>query len=83
MSSKIVTFRCPVELLDMIDSTAKHYKRTRNTVLLTAVRLFSRQLREQGGAMVPPVDAEALTRENMFPKPESRGGRPRKTRTKA
>lgn len=83
MSSKIVTFRCPVELLDMIDSTAKHYKRTRNTVLLTAVRLFSRQLREQGGAMVAPVEAEALTRENMFPKPESRGGRPRKTRTKA
>lgn len=76
--SKIVTFRCPVDLLDMVDSTATHYNRTRNTVLLAAMRLFSRQLREQGGYLVPPMEAGVLTRKAMFPKPESKGGRPRK-----
>ncbi len=78
MSTRIVTFRCPTELLRLIDNTADHFKRSRNTVLLTAVRLFSRQLREQGGALVPPMSADMLTRETMFPHPENRGGRPRK-----
>ncbi len=79
MSTRIVTFRCPEELLSMVDKTAAHYKRSRNTVLLTAVRLFSRQLRErQNGVLAVPLPDEVLTREIMFPKPESRGGRPRK-----
>ncbi len=80
--SRIVTFRCPEDLLQMIDSTAGHYKRTRNTVLLAAMRLFSRQLREQGGSLVPPMSSDVLTRQTMFPKPESRGGRPRKKHQK-
>lgn len=78
MSTKIVTFRCPLELLDELESTAGHFKRTRNTLLLAAVRLFSRQLREQGGSLTPPLPPEALSRENMFPHPESKGGRPPK-----
>lgn len=77
--SKIVTFRCPKDLLGQLDFTAEHFKRTRNSVLLAAVRLFARQLSEQhGGQISPAIPAELLTRENMFPKPESRGGRPRK-----
>lgn len=79
MGSKIITFRCPTELLGQIDQTAEYYKRTRNSVLLAAVRLFARQLREQqGGAIVPPMPQEVLTKDEMFPKPESRGGRPPK-----
>ena len=79
MSTKIVAFRCPVELLEKVDLTAGHFKRTRNSVLLAAVRLFSRQLREQqGGGMTLPMADELLTRETMVPRPESRGGRPRK-----
>ena len=58
---------------------AGHFKRTRNSVLLAAVRLFARQLREQhGGVMSAPMQADMLNRETMFPNPESRGGRPRK-----
>lgn len=77
--SKIVTFRCPKDLLSQLDFTADYYKRTRNSVLLAAVRLFGRQLSEQhGGQISPTIPAELLTREQMFPKPESRGGRPRK-----
>jgi hypothetical protein len=77
MSTRIVTFRCPENLLSMLNKTATHYSRTRNTILLTAVRLFSRQLREQGGALAPALPDELLTPKTMFPKPESRGGRPR------
>lgn len=76
--SRIVTFRCPVDLLKMIDGTADHYKRSRNSVLLAAMRLFSRQLREKGGNIVAPMADEELTYSAMFPKPESKGGRPPK-----
>ena len=78
MSTRIITFRCPENLLGMLNATAEHYKRSRNTVLLTAVRLFSRQLREQGGALAPALPEDLLSPATMFPKPESRGGRPRK-----
>lgn len=80
--SRIVTFRCPVDLLQMIDGTADHYKRSRNSVLLAAMRLFSRQLREKGGSIVPPMEDELLTYASMFPKPESKGGRPPKKKRK-
>ena len=80
MNTKIVTFRCPLELLKQLEDTAGHFERTRNTMLLAAVRLFSRQLREQGGVMTPPLPEEVLTRENMFPYPESKGGRPPKNK---
>ncbi len=80
--SRIVTFRCPVDLLKMVDGTAVHYSRTRNSVLLAAMRLFSRQLREKGGNLVPPMRDDELTPASMFPKPESRGGRPRKKKDK-
>jgi hypothetical protein len=82
MSTKIVTFRCPDELLEQSDRMAAHFRRTRNSVMLAAVRLFARQLREQGGSLVPPMSSDVLTRQTMFPKPESRGGRPRKKHQK-
>lgn len=79
MSTKIVTFRCPDELQAQIARAAKHFKRTHNTVMLAAVRLFARQLREQNnGAMCPPLPDDLLTPATMFPRPESKGGRPRK-----
>lgn len=64
-------------MLERLNKIAGHYGRTRNTVLLAATRLFSRQLREQqGGLFSGQLPGEMLTREAMFPKPESRGGRP-------
>lgn len=81
MKSRIITFRCPDDMLTRLNKLAGYYGRTRNTVLLAAMRLFARQLREQcGGQISPAFPADTLTRENMFPKPESRGGRPRKAR---
>lgn len=79
MSSRIITLRCPEDILNRLNQLAGHYGRSRNTVLVAALRLFSRQLREQqGGVISHPLPSESLTRENMFPRPESRGGRPRK-----
>ena len=80
--SRIVTFRCPVDLLKKVDGTADSYKRSRNSVLLAAVRLFSRQLRERGGSLVLPMSDDELTYSSMFPKPENRGGRPPKKNKK-
>lgn len=79
MGSRIVTFRCPPELLEQANCTASYFQRTRNSVLLAAVRLFARQLKEQPGQTgMSPLSADMLTRESMFPTPESRGGRPPK-----
>lgn len=81
MGSRIVTFRCPAELLKQANSTADYFQRTRNSVMLAAVRLFARQLREQPGSIAQAsLPAEMLTRESLFPRPESKGGRPPKSR---
>lgn len=72
METKVITFRCPAELLDEINATAKSMKRSRSTVLVTALRLFSRQLQENNG--FPAAGLELL------PEKENKGGRPRKKR---
>lgn len=70
METKVITFRCPPELLKELDTTAKSLKRSRSTVLLTALRLFSRQIQEHNG--FPPAGLELL------PERENKGGRPRR-----
>lgn len=81
MRTKIVSFRCPAELLEQADSAASQFQRTRNSVLLAAVRLFARQLQEQPGERTtPPLPEDMLTQESLFPKPESKGGRPPKAK---
>lgn len=78
MRSKVITFRCPVDVLHQLDSLAGHFKRSRNTMVLAAMSLFARQLQEKGGKMNTPLSADLLTPKEMFPRPESKGGRPRK-----
>ena len=80
MRSKVITFRCPVDTLNQLNALAKHFKRSRNTLVLAAMNLFSRQLNEAGMAEDEPMSADLLTPEQMFPHPESRGGRPRKVK---
>ena len=41
METKVITFRCPEELLNDINAAAKSIKRSRSTVLVAALRLFS------------------------------------------
>lgn len=81
MRTRILSFRCPAGLLEQANSAASQFQRTRNSVLLAAVRLFARQLQEQhGGNAQLPLPADMLTHESLFPKPESKGGRPPKVR---
>lgn len=72
MDTKVITFRCPEELLNEINAAAKNIKRSRSTVLVTALRLFSRQIQENNG--FPAAGMELL------PEKENKGGRPRKKR---
>lgn len=72
METKVITFRCPEELLNDINAAAKSIKRSRSTVLVAALRLFSRQLQENNG--FPPAGLE------LMPEKENKGGRPRKKR---
>lgn len=69
MNTKIVSFRCPEELLRLVDQLSGHYNQSRNAVVVAALNLFSRQIREQGGSVVPPPAEDQLTREALFPKP--------------
>jgi hypothetical protein len=47
-------------------------------MVLAAMNLFARQLQEKGSKMSTPLSADLLTPQEMFPRPESKGGRPRK-----
>lgn len=81
MRTRILSFRCPAELLEQANCAASQFQRTRNSVVLAAVRLFARQLQEQhGGNAQPPLPADMLTRDSLFPTPESKGGRPPKAK---
>lgn len=73
METKVITFRCPEELLNEINDAAKSIKRSRSTVLVAALRLFSRQLKENNG--FPAAGLE------IMPPDENKGGRPRKKRS--
>ena len=80
METKVITFRCPPELLQLVDETAQTLKRSRSTMLLAAIRLLRRQMEENNGFNIPP---EALLEDKeRFPRPESKGGRPRKNAPK-
>ena len=84
MGSRIVTLRCPEEMLKRLNELAVQYNRSRNTLVVAALRLFSRQLREQQTKGAPqPMTPDMLTVEQLFPYPESRGGRPRRSGKKA
>lgn len=81
MGTKAISFRIPPELLKYVDTAAAHYKRSRSTVLIAALRLLSRQLQEQGGEYIRvELPADALEEKALFPYPENRGGRPRKNK---
>lgn len=81
METRVITFRCPAELLEQVDETARLLKRSRSTMLLAAIRIMGRQLEERKNKNIP-LD-ELLTDKGLFPRPESKGGRPRKNAPKA
>lgn len=49
-------------------------------MLLAAIRLLRRQMEENNGFNIPPESL--LEDKELFPRPESKGGRPRKNAPK-
>lgn len=49
MKRQLVAFRCPVNMLEMVDRYCHEYGVDRTTILRTAIRHFSEHIRRQGG----------------------------------
>lgn len=70
--SKLIAFRCPVDLIEKIDQIAKAMGTTRTGVVIEAVRLFTRQVHERGGRVIPPYKGISLLYTMHF-EPDGRG----------
>lgn len=49
MKRQLIAFRCPVNMLEMVDRYCHVYGVDRTTILRTAIRHFSEHIRQQGG----------------------------------
>ncbi len=49
MKRQLIAFRCPVNMLEMVDRYCHVYGVDRTTILRTAIRHFSEHIRHQGG----------------------------------
>lgn len=56
MKRQLVAFRCPVNMLEMVDRYCHLYGVDRTTILRTAIRNFSEHIRVQGGNIIPNFD---------------------------
>lgn len=70
--SKLIAFRCPVELIKKVDTIARAMNTTRTGVIVEAVRLFARQVHARGGRVVPPYEGISLLYTLHF-EPDGRG----------
>jgi len=53
MGFKLIAFRCPVDLLERIDSLASAANCSRSIVLSESVRVLIEEVRARGGYIVP------------------------------
>lgn len=56
MKRQLVAFRCPVNMLEMVDRYCHLYGVDRTTILRTAIRNFAEHIRNQGGNIIPNFD---------------------------
>lgn len=56
MKRQLIAFRCPVNMLEMVDRYCHLYGVDRTTILRTAIRSFSEHIRLQGGKIIPTFD---------------------------
>ncbi len=64
--SQVINFRCPEELLEKMDELAVSLHRSRNAVMVEAVRLFCLHVRSNGGYVIPPYTQEVDVKEQHF-----------------
>lgn len=60
MEQKIITFRCPKDLVDRIDELANILGMTRSALVVDMIRIFCRQVRNRRGRVVPGYTEGAL-----------------------
>ncbi len=75
METRLIAFRCPVELIEKMDQLATVVQSNRTAVILESIRLLARQARKRGGHLIPPYTNAATAEMSFTP-------RPRKPRTK-
>lgn len=54
MKTKLLAFRCPVELMQRVDAVAEAMGTTRTAIIVEAVKLLAADVRSRGGRLVPP-----------------------------
>lgn len=60
MEQKIITFRCPKELVERVDKLADSLRMTRSALVVDMIRVFCRQVRNRKGRVVQGYTAGAL-----------------------
>ncbi len=75
VETRLIAFRCPVELIEKMDQLATAVQSNRTAVILESIRLLARQARKRGGHIIPPYTASAVGEMSFKP-------RPRKPRTR-
>ncbi len=90
VDTRLIAFRCPVELLEKMDLLAAAVQSNRTAVILESIRLLARQARKRGGHLVPPYTNAIMAEMSFAPRPrkprvykrgKGKGRRRRKTST--
>ncbi len=68
MKSKLVAFRCPLELLDKLDIIEEQTQSNRTAIIIEALRIFTRQVQKRGGQVVPAYTPSAIPKDLNFRK---------------
>lgn len=61
MESKVVSFRCPWELLECIDQLVKKNNSSRSAFILSAIERMNTQVLCRGGRVVPPYKTDSIS----------------------
>ncbi len=69
VDTRLIAFRCPVELIDKMDQLATAVQSNRTAVILESIRLLSRQARKRGGHLIPPYTGSAMAELSFTPRP--------------
>ncbi len=78
VETRLIAFRCPVELIEKMDQLATAVQSNRTAVILESIRLLARQARKRGGHLIPPYTSATTAELSFTPRPR----KPRARKTK-
>ncbi len=77
VDTRLIAFRCPVELIEKMDLLANVAQSNRTAVILESIRLLARHARRRGGHLIPPYTNTSISELSFIPRPR----KPRKKKT--